>query len=265
MRGQEESMRLVLITLVWLASSLLWAATTLVFEAETVSRVEVVGFTVRKMPEDPAGPASGNYVLAVPRQEWQAHHGRAKVAFSLHIPRAGIYYLWMRTRWSYAIDNNDRGQFFNRVSVVIDGQKDIPQLVGNDTTYHVLHWVPLNDRDGSQHLMPVTLKKGLVTLTVEAQPEGGVVLDELLLTTDAAFRPAGAIPPTVTVEQPVLQPPMGKAIASSLLPRLDEPALALVESLGNPATDDRVLRRLLGLNRERLLGVLAYTLLFDLH
>ncbi len=172
----------------------LWAARPvyLVFEAEAVQGVTGKAFVVQKKIEDPAGKTSGNKVLAIPRQGQPDDHIRPvadKVVYNIRVPKSGTYYLWVRARWS--------SMYENKVDLRIQGydKGDPIWILGNDATCQALHWVSLNEPGSDDVLRPFKLTAGVTAITVIAR-EGGIMLDQFLLTTDKFRNPAGALTDT---------------------------------------------------------------------
>jgi len=167
--------------------------TTIVFEAEHGIIETHKSFRVQKSTEDPGIRASGGKVVAIPKIPIGERVKEDRVAYHVTIPREDTYYLWIRTYWSAINDiDNDEIIFHNKLGVSIQGDAT-DRFFGGDATYEILHWVALRDRDQA---WPLKLKKGITTITLKAN-DPGIRIDQLLLTTDAKFMPAGVYPPTL--------------------------------------------------------------------
>lgn len=184
---------LLSLPMVLVAGALLAAkSTTLIFEGEQVANLSGKGFVFKKYVEDPTGKVSGNKVLAVPKCEAGSKPTKDTVTYKVRIPVTGVYYLWARTFWSTGCGNS----FLLQVQGY---DTDKEWIIGGDGTYDALHWVCLNDSgDNRTRPRPLRLKKGVVAFTLGVK-EGGTMVDEFLLTTDALKRPEGCYKPTPDV------------------------------------------------------------------
>ncbi|HOF90003.1 MAG TPA: hypothetical protein PLZ36_18150 [Armatimonadota bacterium] len=168
-----------------LCAGLLWAApyTKIIWEGEDVAKLPGKVFSVKKKVEDPSGKVSGNKVLAVPKLDPGEKVVREDIVYTVKVPADGRYYLWARTFWTTGCGNS----FFVKVQGYDSGE----WIIGGDGTYNILHWVCLSDTgDNKSRPRPLILKKGTVAITFGSR-ESGTMLDQVVLTTDPGFQPAG--------------------------------------------------------------------------
>jgi hypothetical protein len=171
---------------------------TLCFEAEAAQQITGKAFSIREFRGKENHKASGDKVLAIAQtQPGPSQPGAA--SYRIRIPQDGTYYLWTHVYWTTGCGNS----FF----LQLDLFKKAKLLLGGDSTYNTLHWVTLSDSgDNAGNPLPLRLKKGELTLTLGAK-ENGVMIDQLVLTTDAKFEPAGIYDLTPDVLVPVKKPP----------------------------------------------------------
>ncbi len=155
----------------------------IVFEAEAVTKLSGKAFEVQKKTENASGKVAGNKVLAIPHLTGGVHPPKDQVIYKVKIAKAGTYYLWARTQWSSGCEN--------KIDLRVQGYDtgDAMWILGNDATYHTLHWVCLNE-PGSDTPRRIKLAAGVTAITIQAR-EGGIALDQFLLTTDKDKTPAG--------------------------------------------------------------------------
>jgi hypothetical protein len=160
----------------------------IVFEAEEVRNLSGKAFQVQKKMETASGKVSGNKVLGIPHLGNGQHPPQDTAVYKVKVPKAGIYYLWARTQWSSGCEN--------KVDLRVQGydKGDTKWILGNDGTYNTLHWVNLNE-PGSDAPRKIKLAAGVTAFTFIAR-EGGIALDQILLTTDKDKTPAGIYTPT---------------------------------------------------------------------
>ncbi len=190
----------VLTVLGVLCAAALWAAPRylyLCFEGEdghvTPFSPKAKVFYVKKYSEDASGRVSGKKVLAVPKsvpglfgpEEQDKKPPPEEVTYKVRVPESGKYCLWMRTLWTSGCGNS--------FGIKVEGQSG-KYVIGGDATYDTQHWLCLNDGDTSKPL-PMTLAKGVVTITLIAK-ESGTMVDQFLLTTDSKVTPANVYKPT---------------------------------------------------------------------
>ncbi|MHB9025352.1 MAG: hypothetical protein ACYC7E_14480 [Armatimonadota bacterium] len=169
---------------------------TIVFEAEQATGLAKTIFVVEKVTQDASGKISGNKVLAIPKTPQGTKIPRDEVTYKVKIPATGTYYLWTRTFWTTGCGNS--------VFMKVEGYDSGKWIIGGDGSYDFMHWVCLSDGDNSSNPRPLKLKQGTVTFTLGAR-EGGVRIDQFLLTTDRKKRPADIYTPTK--DALVLPPP----------------------------------------------------------
>jgi hypothetical protein len=141
------------------------------FEAETAKEIEK---PMAVMTNATVG-ASGTY-LEIPEGAGNPPKLNAgKAVYSVDVPEAGNYVLWLRVWWN--------GECSNSFTISVDSQT--PFLFGEDATYKVWHWVryPV-----SRTARPIQLTAGKHTLCIMNR-EDGVRLDQILLSGDKRFVP----------------------------------------------------------------------------
>ncbi len=112
--------------------------------------------------------ASGNEYIYVPYAAGNSNTGLA--VYQIYIPKAGSYRLYLR---GYGPDANQNSCYYSFGS-------DTVQI--NYSNYKTWEWVPA--------AKSVALSKGFVQLTIKNR-EAGLLVDKLLLTSNASYVPAG--------------------------------------------------------------------------
>jgi hypothetical protein len=145
--------------------------TVICFEAESGAiEAPFEKATTPKADKKPVKPqkSSGGYVL-IPAKANGAKKGRddlpGKVTFKVKVPAKGEYWVWGRCLWPNGCGNS----FYVRKA---DGKN---QIMGEDGTYDVWHWMKCRD-------FKLALSQGVNTIIV-ANREDGVMLDQVFLTT----------------------------------------------------------------------------------
>ena len=124
-----------------------------------------------KVFEDAAASA-GKYVLAPEGPDHKEISIGGDVSYRIVVAEPGEYVLWLRTLFSGACGNS--------LGVLIDGQ-DVGKV--EDAVFDQWHWVPLRGRR-------FTLAAGEHSLVLTNR-EDGAACDQILLTQDGDYRPAG--------------------------------------------------------------------------
>ena len=121
--------------------------------------------------------SEGKYVLAPEGPDHKEISIGGDVMFSLKAPEPGNYVLWVRVKWSGACGNS--------LGVFLDGAE--LGAIG-DPVYETWHWVRLARKtlrlDPAEHVLTLTNR------------EDGSSVDQVLLTTDADYRPTGVESPS---------------------------------------------------------------------
>jgi hypothetical protein len=149
----------------------------IVIEAEAAADVEAPAVTVR-FAAPPAGEkavagASGDAYLAIPQGGGNPPAvTTGKATYSVTVPAAGNYTLWVRAYWDDSCGNS--------VGVLIN---DTAAFMLEDSTYKTWHWVRSPPR-----LPQLSLAAGTATLVLHNR-EDGVRIDQILLTTDRRYVP----------------------------------------------------------------------------
>ena len=120
----------------------------------------------------------GEYVMAPEGEEHKELSIGGDVTYAFSVKEAGKYRLWLRTRFCCACGNS--------LGISLDGNK-----VGKveDAVFEKWHWEQLR-------LRMLELAAGAHTLTI-ANREDGAAWDQILLTQDRDYRPAGMEDPDV--------------------------------------------------------------------
>jgi len=165
------------------------AQTTVVLNVESAPAPKCFGFHKATFPQNVAN-ATGSNVLEIgsqPNTADQSYTERAN--YQVRIPRDDTYYLWARVSRGFRCSEVFTVQFSSR--------PDVYHLDG-DHRYNEMHWVCLSidslGPDGRLINTPVSLllHQGNVTMTITSSPRNyHTYIDEFLLTTDRAMRPAG--------------------------------------------------------------------------
>jgi len=160
----------------------------LVWEAEDVQKLSGKAFRVEKYPVDPTGEVSGKQVLGLPKVAPGQTVAKDEVTYKVKIPETGTYFLWGRTYWATGCANS--------VTVNMLGND---WVLGKDGTYDCLHWVCLSDGgDNKSRPRPLRLKQGVLVITLKTrQHQGGIKIDEFMLTNDKGKEVQGSYKPTM--------------------------------------------------------------------
>jgi hypothetical protein len=175
------------VILLGLTASVFAANTRIVWEAETAKIENGNSFKLEKYKKDPSGKVSGTTeknVLSIGKLPAGQKVKADSAAYNINIPEDGVYYLHVRSLWSTGCGNS--------VGIKVSGY-DGAQWKVTSSTYDTLHWMPMYESAGV--LKPLRLKKGVATITLIAT-ESGIKVDQLILTTDKEFKPAGIYKPT---------------------------------------------------------------------
>ena len=121
---------------------------------------------------DDAEASGGKYALAPEGPEHEEISFGGSVAYTITAPENGAYVLWLRAKWS--------GKCGDSLGILLDG-RDLGEV--GDAVHKQWHWVRLL-------LKTLTLTGGTHTLIVENR-EDGSAWDQVLLTRDEDYRPAG--------------------------------------------------------------------------
>jgi len=121
---------------------------------------------------DDAEVSGGKYALAPEGPEHKEVSIGGAVTYAITTPESGEYVLWLRAKWS--------GDCGNSLGITLDGQ-DLGEV--GDAVHEKWHWVRLIRKK-------LKLAGGAHTLTV-ANREDGSAWDQVLLTRDENYRPAG--------------------------------------------------------------------------
>jgi len=148
----------------------------------------VEDFAPQKHPRLGMQRASGGKCVAVPKDANKAcklkkEKPKGKVTMKFNAPRAGNYYIYVRTLWS-AVGRGCSNSF----GMILDDSKP---LAVTDATYGVWHWIKFKSNDPrSTAPRAFKLTKGEHTLTFTNR-EDDTRLDQVYITDDADDRPAG--------------------------------------------------------------------------
>ena len=165
-----------------LTVSVFAASTRIVWEAETAKIETGNSFKTEKYKKDFSGKVSGTTeknVLAIAKLPAGQKIKPDSASYNINIPDDGVYYLHIRALWSTGCGNS--------VDVKVSGY-DGAQWTISDSTYDALHWLTL--KESAKDIKPLRLKKGVAVITLVAK-EPGIKVDQLVLTTDKEFKPAG--------------------------------------------------------------------------
>lgn len=165
-----------------LTATVFAASTRVVWEAETAKIENGNSLKIEKYKKDPSGKVSGTTeknVLAIAKLPAGQKIKPDSGVYNINIPEDGVYYLHVRALWSTGCGNS--------VGFKVSGY-DGAQWKVTSSTYDTLHWMPIFESIGV--LKPLRLKKGIATITLVAI-ESGIKVDQLILTTDKEFKPAG--------------------------------------------------------------------------
>ncbi|MEI6518628.1 MAG: hypothetical protein WCO98_01070 [bacterium] len=165
-----------------LTATVFAANTRVVWEAETGKIENGNSFRVEKYKKDPSGKVSGTTeknVLAIAKLPAGQKIKPDSASYNINIPEDGVYYLHVRALWSTGCGNS--------VGIKVSGYEGANWKV-TSSTYDTLHWMAVQESVGV--LKPLRLKKGVSTITLVAL-ESGIKVDQLILTTDKEFKPAG--------------------------------------------------------------------------
>ncbi len=163
--------------------------TTVVLNADSVPAPRCFGFHKTQYPPNAANVARST-VLEIGRQTNAADKSYTEHAtYPVRIPRDDTYYLWARVAWGVRWSDTLTVQFAGRAEVY---------HLGGEHRNNEMHWVCLSENglspDGRLVNAPVALplRQGSVTMTViSGTRDYRTYIDEFLLTTDRAARPAG--------------------------------------------------------------------------
>ncbi len=170
-----------------LTASVFAASTRVVWEAETAKIENGNSFKLEKYKKDPSGKVSGTTeknVLSIAKLPAGQKVKPDSASYNINIPEDGVYYMHVRALWSTGCGNS--------VGIKVGGY-DGAQWKVTSSTYDSLNWMPMMESAGV--LKPLRLKKGVAAITLVAT-ESGIKVDQLILTTDKEFRPAGIYKPT---------------------------------------------------------------------
>lgn len=143
------------------------------FEAENPSAVQA---PVRALKPGPSKNYSGAGFLDIP---WDKNEtkGVGWATYRINVKTPGTYYLWARTFWANGCGNS--------IGISVNGGP--PITLGEDGTYDKWHWVGGRAR--------VNLKLGENIFKIHNR-ETGVRVDQVFLSQDRVYIPAGIRKPT---------------------------------------------------------------------
>jgi beta-lactamase regulating signal transducer with metallopeptidase domain len=125
--------------------------------------------------------SGGRFVEAEPGRESRKHAGSVSALFRFTTPRAGLYALWART----IAPTRDEDSFWIRVN-------DGPWVRWNEIRRsRTWRWSTVHDTDRANRIAQFQLRAGVNTIEL-ANREGGVRLDQLLVTDDPLYEPGAA-------------------------------------------------------------------------